>query len=172
MYIPRERLNEGYYLYQAVLDSITKFKGIDTARARTILEGVFSICYELKHYDLCVDVGMQLQDKGLLSRLIPKKPGVEANLKLLDYLKDDMPEVVEQELKELAELLIERKGDYAYAKAVECSFVLRKILDDAAWQEYIKGLYERHSRKINLWREFKRNGVTVKKVNGVIMLES
>ncbi len=62
----------------------------------------------------------------------------------------------------IAELLIERKGDYAYEKAVECSFVLRKILDDAAWQEYIKGLYERHSRKINLWREFKRNEVTVK----------
>jgi hypothetical protein len=55
---------------------------------------------------------------------------------------------------------------------VECSFVLRKILDDAAWREDITGLYERHSRKINLWREFKRNGVTVKKVNGVIMLKS
>ena len=134
----RERLSEGYYLYKAVLDSITKFKGIDAARARTILEEVFSICYVLKHYDLCVDVGMQLQDKELLSRLIPKKPGMEAKLKLLDYLKDDMPEAVEQELKAIAELLIERKGDYAYAKAVECSFVLRKIQDYAAWREYIE----------------------------------
>lgn len=115
---------------------------------------------------------MQLQDKELLSRLIPKKPGVESRLKLLDYLKEDMPEVVEQDLKELAESLIERKGDYAYAKAVEWSFALRKILDDAAWGKYTKGLYERHSRKINLWREFKRNGVTVKKVNGAIMLNS
>jgi uncharacterized Zn finger protein len=114
---------------------------------------------------------MQLQDKELLSRLIPKEPGVEAKLKLLDYLKDDMPEVVEQELKELAEALIERKGDYAYAKAVECSFVLRKILDDAAWREYIEGLYKRHSRKINLWREFKRKGVTVKRMKGNVRLE-
>ncbi len=167
----RERLSECYYLYKAILDSITKFKDIDAARARTILEEVFSICYELKHYDLCVDVGMQLQDKELLSRLISKKPGVEAKLKLLDYLKDDMPAVVEQELKALAELLIERKGGYAYAKAVECSFVLRNIQDDAAWREYIEGLYERHSRKINLWREFKWKGVTVKRMNGNVRLE-
>ena len=132
---------------------------------------MFSICYELKHYDLCVDVGMQLQDKELLSRLIPKKPGVEAKLKLLDYLKDDMPEVVERELKEFTEALIAHKGDYAYEKAVECSFVLRQIQDDEAWREYINGLYERHSRKINLWREFKRVGVTVNRVKGVVELE-
>ena len=109
--------------------------------------------------------------KVLLSRLIKKNLSVEYRLKLLDYLKDDMREVVERELREFTESLIVHKGDYAYEKAVECSFVLRQIQDDEAWREYITGLYERHSRKINLWREFKRVGVTVKRVKGVVGLE-
>ena len=82
-----------------------------------------------------------------------------------------MREVVERELREFTEALIEHKGDYAYEKAVECSFVLRQIQDDEAWREYIKGLYERYSRKINPWREFKRGGVTVKMVKKDIKAE-
>ena len=49
--------------------------------------------------------------------------------------------------------------------------MIRQIQDDAAWREYITGLYGRHSRKINLWREFKREGVTVKREKGVVGLE-
>jgi hypothetical protein len=32
-------------------------------------------------------------------------------------------------------------------------------------------VYDRHSRKINLWREFKREGVTVKRVKKDIKVE-
>jgi hypothetical protein len=171
----RERLSKDSYLYKDVFDSIKKFKGLEASRGKRILSELFAICYSLKHYDLCVDVGMRLSDKELLSRLIKKKRdykfSVESRLKLLDYLKDEMREEVEKELKEFTESLIEEKGDYAYEKAVECSFVLRKIQDDAAWREYLKGLYERHSRKINLWREFKWKGVTVKRVKGAVRLE-
>ncbi|RCV63769.1 hypothetical protein C5S53_12360 [Methanophagales archaeon] len=49
--------------------------------------------------------------------------------------------------------------------------MIRQIQDDAAWREYITGLYERHSRKINLWREFKREGVTVKREKKDITVE-
>jgi hypothetical protein len=82
-----------------------------------------------------------------------------------------MREVVERELREFTESLIEHKGDYAYEKAVECSFVLRQIQDDEAWREYITRLYERHSRKINLWRELKSKGVTVKRVKKDIKVD-
>ncbi len=129
----------------------------------------------MKYYDLCVDAGMRLGDKELLSTLIKKKRdyrfSAESRLKLLNYLKDEMQEEVEKELKAFTESLIETMGDYAYEKAVESSFVLRKIVDDAAWREYIKGIYERHSRKINLWKVFKRKRVTVKRVKGVVRLE-
>lgn len=118
---------------------------------------------------------MRLGDKELLSTLIKKKRdyrfSAESRLKLLNYLKDEMQEEVEKELKAFTESLIETMGDYAYEKAVESSFVLRKIVDDAAWREYIKGIYERHSRKINLWKVFKRKRVTVKRVKGVVRLE-
>ena len=30
-------------------------------------------------------------------------------------------------------------------------------------REYIRGLYERHSRKVNLWREFEWKGITVRR---------
>jgi len=46
-----------------------------------------------------------------------------------------------------------------------------QLQDDTAWRKYIKWLYERHSRKINLWREFKRKGVTAKRVKGEVRLE-
>ena len=74
---------------------------------------------------------MQLGDNELLSKLIKKRDfDVESRLKLRDYLKDEMREEVERELKELTESLIEGKGNYAYKNAVECSLVLRKIVDD------------------------------------------
>jgi len=170
----RERLSKDSYLYRDVFDSIKKFKSIEASREKRVLEELFAICSSLQHYDLCVDVGMRLGDKELLSKLIKKKCdynfSAEFKLKLLDYLKDGMKEEVEKELKEFTEARIEEKSNYAYEKAVESSFVLREILDDAAWSDYIKSIYERHSRKINLWREFKRKGVTVKRMKGVVRL--
>jgi hypothetical protein len=168
----RERLSKDSYLYRDVFDSIKRFKGMGASREKRVLEELFAICYSLQHYDLCVDIGMQLEDKELLGKLINKRHSVESKIKLLDYLKDEMQGEVESELKELTKTLIEEKGNYAYEKAVESSFVLRNIVDDAAWRDYIKSIYERHSRKINLWREFKRKGVTVKRVNGCVRLET
>jgi len=95
----------------------------------------------------------------------------ESKIKHVYYLKDEMREEVEKELKAFTESLIEEMGNYAYEKAVRSSFVLRKIVDDAAWREYIMSIYERHSRKINLWKEFKRKGVTVKRMKEGVRLE-
>jgi len=35
----------------------------------------------------------------------------------------------------------------------------------------VKGIYEVHSRKINLWREFKKRGITLKRTKGMVEME-
>jgi len=122
-----------------------------------------------------VDVGMKLGDKEIMRRLIGKKKDyyfdAESKLKLLSHLRDEYRVEVEKELKEFAESLIEEKNNYAYEKAVECVFLLREMISKEEWEEYVKEIYKVHSRKINLWREFKKRGITLKRTKGVVEME-
>ncbi len=161
----REQLKHDPYLFRDILDSINKSEKKEGLEE--ILRSLFEICYSLKYYGLCVDAGMKLGDKELMRKMIGQKRGydfdVEAKIKLLDYLKEDYREDVEKELKKFAESLIEEKKNYAYKKAADCVFLLRKIMDKDKWENYVKELYNVHSRKMNLWLEFTSRGVNLKK---------
>ncbi|MCX9011340.1 MAG: hypothetical protein OIN66_09475 [Candidatus Methanoperedens sp.] len=169
----RVQLKHDLYLYRDIFDSINKTEKKEGLGE--VLRSLFEICYSLKYYGLCVDVGVKLSDKELMRKLISQKRGydfgVDAKIKLLDYLKEDYKEEVEKELKELAESLIEEKKNYAYGKAAECVFLLKKMMGKEEWEKYVKGLYSMHSRKMNLWLEFTRRGVSLKKKTGMVTIE-
>ena len=171
----KKRLKEDLYLYRDVFDSIKKSKALSESETKEVLHALFGICYSLRYYALCVDVGMKLGDKEIMRRLIGKKKDyyfdAESKLKLLSHLRDEYSVEVEKELKEFAESLIEEKNNYAYEKAVECVFLLREMISKEEWEEYVKGIYEVHSRKINLWREFKKRGITLKRTKGMVEME-
>ena len=169
---PGARLEPSSQFYRIILDSIKKGGALDKSGTDDALRDLFEVCYSTQCYDVCVDSGMELGDKGILRKLIGKERtrsfGVESKLELLSYLMDEYPDEVAGELKALAASLIEAMGDYAYGKAADCVFLLRGIVSDAEWRECVKGIYDQHFRKINLWKEFKRRGVALKRRKGVV----
>lgn len=54
-------------------------------------------------------------------------------------------------LEAFAEDLINEKTDFAYENAVKCILSLKVLMSKEEWTEYLKELYRRHYRKINLW---------------------
>lgn len=167
-----DQLGRSLYFYRDILDSIKKSGSLDKSGIEDALRDLFEICYSMGCYDVCVDSGMELGDKGLLRRLIGKDRtrsfGVESKMELLSYLLDEYPDEVAGELKALASSLIEAMGGYSYEKAADCVFLLKEIVSDAEWRGYVKGVYDLHFRKINLWKEFKRRGVVLKRRKGVV----
>jgi hypothetical protein len=168
----RARLEPSSQFYRIILDSIKKGGALDKSGTEDALRDLFEICYSTQCYDVCVDSGIELGDKELLRRLIGKERtrsfGVESKLELLSYLADEYPDEVAGELKALAASLIEAMGGYSYEKATDCVFLLKEIVSDAEWRGYVKGVYDLHFRKINLWKEFKRRGVALKRRKGVV----
>jgi hypothetical protein len=166
------RLEPSSQFYGIILDSIKKGGALDKSGTEDALRDLFEVCYSMGCYDVCVDSGMELGDKGLLRRLIGKDRtrsfGVESKMELLSYLLDEYPGEVGEELKALASSLIEAMGGYSYEKAADCVFLLKEIVSDAEWRGYVKGVYDLHFRKINLWKEFRRRGVVLKRRKGVI----
>jgi len=169
----RAQLKHDLYLCRNIFESINK--SLNKEGLEEVLRSFFETCYSFKYYGLCVDAGMKLGDKALMLKLLDQKRGydfdVETKIKLLDYLKEDYKQEVEKELKEFAESLIEEKRNYAYEKAADCVFLLRKVMTKNEWENYVKGLYNVHSRKMNLWLEFTRRGVSLKKKMGTVTIE-
>ncbi|MEA3283128.1 MAG: SWIM zinc finger family protein [Euryarchaeota archaeon] len=168
----KDRLDRSSYFYRNVLDSIKKSGSLDKSGTEDALRDLFEICYSTECYDVCVDSGIELGDKELLRRLIGKEIthnfGVRSKMELLSYLLDEYPDEVAEELKSLASSLIEAMGNYSYKKAADCVFWLKEIVPNAEWREYVKEVYDQHFRKINLWKEFKRRGVVLKRRKGVV----
>ncbi|MFP3947036.1 MAG: SWIM zinc finger domain-containing protein [Archaeoglobaceae archaeon] len=161
------KLDDDPFIYQEVLNSLTDKK---------VLRLLFDKCYSLGYYGICVDTGMKLEDKEIMRKLLKKNTDhfqfpVTSKIRLMDYLKEDYPHEVKEELKEFIESLINQKNNYSYEKAVKCAFILRKIMDEGSWEGYIKKIYESHFRKINLWKEFKSCGVSVKRDRGAVIIE-
>ena len=73
---------------------------------------------------------------------------------MLLHLKEDYGEEVLREFKKLVSSLINEMGARQYKKATECVFLLRDLMDEGAWEKYVKALYLGHSGKRNLWSEF------------------
>lgn len=172
---PRKRkyLEADPYLYRDIFDSINKSEKKEGLK--DVLRILFDICYSFEFYGLCADVGIKLNDKGLLRKLIDKKSGYyfdsKSKIRLLKYLKEDYMEEVVKELKEFAEALIDEKSSYAYERAAEGVFLLREIMSEREWEWYVKKLYGVHSRKMNLWNEFKKRGIYLKAAKGVVSME-
>jgi hypothetical protein len=168
----RKYLEADPYLYRDIFDSVNKSKKREGLEE--VLRTLFGICYSFKFYGLCADVGIKLGDRGLLSKLIDKKSNhkfdANSKIKLLKYLKEDYRDEVEKELKEFAEALIREKSNYAYEKAVKCVILLREIVGKEEWEEYLKKLYRAHFRKMNLWAEFKNQGVYLKAEKGAVSI--
>ena len=168
----KDQLDRSSYFYIDVLDSIKKSGSLDKSRTTDALRDLFEICYSTECYDVCVDSGMELGDKGLLRRLIGKERtrnfSVRSKMELLSYLTDEYPDDVAGELKALASSLIEAMGSYSYEKAADCVFWLKEIVSEAEWRGYVKEVYDLHYRKTNLWKEFKRRGVVLKRRKGVV----
>ena len=171
-YSLKDQLGRSLYFYRDIFDSIKKCETLDKSGTDDALRDLFEICYSTQCYDVCVDSGMELGDKGLLRRFIgndrTRSFGVESKMELLSYLLDEYPDEVAGELKALASSLIEAMGGYSYEKAADCVFLLKEIVSDAEWRGYVKGVYDLHFRKINLWKEFKKRGVVLKRRKGVI----
>lgn len=157
-----------------ILDSLTKCDRVDGME--NLLRSLFDICYLFDYIGVCVDVGMELGDKNLLhNNLIDKRTGyffsTSERIKLLDYLNDDFKEDVGKGYKELAELLVERKNNFAYERAAYCIFKLRNLVDKEEWNAYVKELYLAHHSKINFWKFFKEKGIYLKTRKGFVTMK-
>lgn len=166
------RLKKDPILYWNIFDSIKKRE--KKKDEENVLYAFFEMCFSYQYYGLCADAGLMLDDKKLLYRLIDEKSSydfdVEKKIKVLEYLQDDYQEDVIRELKRLASSLINQMGDLRYKKAVEYAFLLRKLMDEDKWNEYIMGIYGGHYGKRNLWKEFEKKGIYLKKRKGEVTL--
>jgi len=158
------RLEESPRLYEALLDSIKSHKPED---GRELLHQLLAICRSFEHYDLCVDIGIELNDLEPLSRLLDRKTDYsfkpDSKLKLLRHLSISEPEKAKKGLKDLAEELINEKKDSAYESAAECVLALKGLMSEEEWGEYLKESYERHYRKHKLWGMLENQGIRAKK---------
>jgi hypothetical protein len=167
------RLKGDHILYWSIFISIDKIGKLKDHE--DVLRVLFDKCYSFQYYEICANIGLRLDDKELLRKLIDKKHRYDFNvgekIKVLEYLKDDYGEEVLKEYKKLVSSLINVMGSYQYKKAAECVFLLRDRMDEKAWEEYVKGLYLEHSGKRNLWSEFKERGISLKMKKGEVFLD-
>jgi len=177
-----EVANDGSKVWKLKKDPILYWNIFDSVKKRdkkkdeeNVLHAFFEMCFSFQYYGLCADAGLMLDDKKLLYRLIDEKSSydfdVEKKIKVLEYLQDDYQEDVIRELKRLASSLINQMGDLHYKKAVECIFLLRKLMCEDKWNEYIMGIYGGHYGKRNLWKEFENKGIYLKKRKGEVILD-
>jgi hypothetical protein len=166
-------LKEDHLLYWNILASIDKSER--RKDPEEVLRALFEKCFSFHFFGLCANIGLKLDDKELLRKLMDKESGynfnVDEKIKVLEYLKNDYGEEVLREFKKLAKSLIDKMGTHQYKKAAECIFVLRDRIDEEAWKDYVKGLYQGHSGKRNLWNEFKERGISLKMKKGEVFLE-
>lgn len=165
------KLDSSPQLYECVLTSILK---TNPENSKDLLQKLFKICDSLKHYDLCVDIGIELKNPNMLKKFTDQKPDhgftSHSKIKLLKFIALAEPETAKKSLKTFAEELINIKEDYAYEKAVSCILALRELLNKQEWIDYLKNLYTSHYRKLNLWRKIKDEGITVKRDKNTLII--
>ncbi|MEN4007514.1 MAG: hypothetical protein PQ975_09465 [Methanobacterium sp.] len=158
--VPEGAELEDSYTYELIFDSI---KNTPEDDKKWLLTKLFDVSYSSGYYDLCVDIGAELDDFELMEKLLKSELKIESRIFLLNYLSDYMPEKIKNKAKELAEDLINQKRNQTYKSAVECVILLRNLTDKEEQLAYIKELYKKHYRKRNLWNEFKNRGIIAKK---------
>jgi uncharacterized Zn finger protein len=167
----RINLDSSPELYERVFAAIRSVKPENGA---DLLSRLFEICYESENYDLCVDIGLEIKNLKMLNKLVAEKTGYlftpASKLKLLKFLSLIEPETAKKNLETFAEDLINEKTEVAYENAVKCVLSLNGFMSKEEWTEYIKELYRRHYRKINLWRRIRDKGIKVKKEGNNLLI--
>ena len=85
-------------------------------------------------------------------------------------------ELLDKPLDEKQKKIISNKILYSIDNLDEESSITREKLpaintiSKDEWVKYVKGLYQGHFRKINLWREFAERGITLKKKGDVVTI--
>ena len=160
----RTNLDSSPELYERVFAAIRSVKPKNGA---DLLSRLLKICYESENYDLCVDIGVEIKNLKMLNKLVAEKTDYlftpASKLKLLKFLSLIEPETAKKNLETFAEDLINEKTDFAYENAVKCILSLKGLMSEEEWTEYLKELYRRHYRKINLWSKIRTEGIKVKK---------
>jgi len=167
----RIKLESSPMLYECVLAAIRSVKPKNSAE---LLSSLFGICYESEYYELCVDIGLELKNQKMLNKLLDKKTDYwfspASKLKLLKFLSLLEPENAKKNMETFAEELINEKEEFAYENAVKCILALKGLMSKEEWIEYLKELYKKHYRKINLWSKIRGEGIKVKKEGNNLLI--
>lgn len=165
-------LKKDLYLYNNIFESINKSE--QNEALDEVLRLLFEKCFSFQYYGLCAEIGLKLGDKNLMHDLLDKESGyqfdIDEKIKVFNYLKEDYKDEVAIKVMKLVNPLVNKMDNHSYMKAAVCVFLLRDIMDEDKWEEYVKGLYAGHSRKINLWKEFNSKGIFLKKKNTQVTL--
>ena len=149
-------------LYARIFLAIKNVKPND---ATGLLSRLFDICNRDGYFDLCIEIGIELNNVEMLQELMEIEylltPG--SKLKLISYLSPYDPGGASEKLESYAEALINGKKDYTYDNAVRCIIKLKDLISVDEWTRYLEELYTRHSRKSSLWNKLKQEGIQVKK---------
>ncbi|MEM2759366.1 MAG: hypothetical protein QXU32_01075 [Nitrososphaerales archaeon] len=149
---------------EEVFQSLRRVKPEDQRRLMTKL---FDICYSEEEYDLCADIAILLDDEALMVRLLNIREEYllhhDSRIKLLKHLSKSQPKRSIEELREFAEALINEKEDSSYELATKCIIMLKELMSGDDWGAYLKSIYGRYYRKINLWSKLRRKGIGVQK---------
>jgi hypothetical protein len=82
-----------YWNILASMDKSEKKKDLEE-----VLRALFEKCYSFHYFGLCANIGLRLDDKELMRKLIDKESGynfnVDEKIKVLEHLKEDYGEEV------------------------------------------------------------------------------
>jgi predicted transcriptional regulator len=128
-----------------------------------LLHKLFNICYNSRDYDSCIDIGISLNDteslKNMLKKDIFNHITHQSKIKLLKYFSKLDNENAKNYLTEFIEKLIEEQDNNSYDIATEGFIVLKNIMKNEEWKEYLEKIHKKHYRKINLWKKAKLKGI-------------
>jgi uncharacterized Zn finger protein len=145
---------------EIVFNSIMKDKPDDS---EILLHKLFNICYNSRDYDSCIDIGISLNDteslKNMLKKDIFNHITHQSKTKLLKYFSKLDNENAKNYLTEFIEKLIEEQDNNSYDIATEGFIVLKNIMKNEEWKEYLEKIHKKHYRKINLWKKAKLKGI-------------
>jgi len=113
------------------------------------LKKLADYCVRREYHSLAADVAIALRDYKLLKKLA--RTDINTRLKVFEFVESK--EFAEDIKATIEELIDERKRE-SYRKAVKCLKVLKRLVSEEEWKEYVSNLYREHKRKSAFWEEF------------------
>ncbi len=113
------------------------------------LKKLADYCVRREYHSLAADVAIALRDYKLMKKLA--RTDINTRLKVFEFVESK--EFAEDIKATIEELIDERKRE-SYRKAVKCLKVLKRLVSEEEWKEYVSNLYREHKRKSAFWEEF------------------